>query len=204
MIYDEESLRGKNAKILLGRTNEEVIVAFKKWLSESQPLPYLKGFNEELNMDAEAYLFSVLLERDLVYKLHDSGCDMLAYQLKDSLVGAGEDMQKAILKVIKDANLLEVDRIKKVLKKAPKIGEADSDKAKVYVSIKDLKDNKIYHAIEYTVSSDTVFCLVDKDGDILWEEHSFTALFSNEQTVILKGDEYKDIYLDVNGKVLAA
>ena len=108
------------------------------------------------------------------------------------------------VKIVLCTPFVHMTEVKKVLKKAPKIGEADSDKAKVYVSIKDLKDNKIYHAIEYTVSSDTVFCLVDKDGDILWEEHSFTALFSNEQTVILKGDEYKDIYLDVNGKVLAA
>lgn len=205
VVYDEDATRGKNANIIIGRNTNEISALFKKWLAESQPLPYLRGFNEDLGKEAEEYLFEILMEENYITKLSTDFEDTIqAYQISNTLLDAGEDMQNAILRVVKDSNLLEVDRIRKILKTAPAIGESDTESAKVFASLQDTDSKRIYHIIEYDKYSDNAFCLVDDNGEILWEEHKFEGLFNNEVIAVLKNEKYRNITLDVDGNISKA
>lgn len=198
-LCHEDSIRGKNANIFLGRSKEEITIQFKKWLTESQPLPYPHGYKEDIKMEAEEYLFNILVERGFIKTLTEVENEIYAYQIDSSLKDANIDMQRAILKVVKDANLLEIDRIRKILKEAPAIGESDLDAAKVFTVIQNLSTNKIYHVIECDSGTDNIFCLIDNNGAIEWEEHNLEKLFNNEQNIVLKGEDYENLYLDTNG-----
>ena len=202
IIYDENALRGKNANILIGRDTNEIHSLFKKWLAESQPLPYPRGFKEDLGKEAEAYLFDVLIEEGMITQLStDFEQTVQAFEINSELLDAGEAMQKAILRVVKDSNLLEIDRLRKILKTAPAIGESDTEAAKVYGSLLNTSTKRIYHIIEYDKYSDMTFCLVDDNGEIFWEEHKFEEIFNDEQIAVLKEEKYQDITLDVDGNI---
>ncbi len=205
VVYDESALRGKNSNIIIGRNTNEISALFKKWLSESQPLPYPRGFNEDLGKEAEQYLFETLISSGLITQLStDFEQTIQAFEISTELLNAGEEMQKAILKVVKDSNLLEIDRLRKILKTAPAIGESDTEAAKVYGSLLNTSTKRIYHIIEYDKYSDMTFCLVNDGGEILWEEHGFEEIFNDEQIAVLKDEEYRDITLDVDGNISKA
>ncbi len=201
-VYNKSSFRGKDANIIIGRNSIEIQESFKNWLTNSQPLPYPRGYVEDLGKTAEEELFNILVGAGYIIKLsEDFEHTILAYEISQDILNASERMQKAILKVVKNSNLLEVDRVRKILATAPDIGESDSDNRKVYVSLRDKKASISYFVIEYDKYEKNVFCLVEKDGHIEWEEHNFENLFKDDNIAMLKGDEYEDICIDVDGNI---
>ena len=202
LIYNVDILKGKDASVLLGKNNQ-IIDLFKKWLQESQPLPYPRGYYDELLGDAEDALFDELIKKNFIKTLHKDTDTIKAYQLNTELKNdESHIMQEAILKVVKQCGLLEVDRLRKMLKEnAPQIGESDPIAAKVWATMRNNDRDIVYYVIEYDRSSDNVFCLVKKDNEILWEEHNLEKIFFNASIGLLKKEEFQNIVVNVDGNI---
>jgi len=205
MIYDKNALRGEDSRIIIGRNDEDILQSFKKWLQESQPLPYPKGFYENLKEDAESVLFHLLVIRNYVTQLHKEGDTIKAYEISTECLGGKGAMQGAILDVAKQCGLLEVDRLRKLLREnAPKLGESNAEETKIFASLRNQRANQIYHIIEYDENTDQAFCLVDDGNEILWEEHNIEDIFYDENIGMLKSEEYKNLVANVDGKIYKA
>ena len=200
-VYDEEAIKGSKARILLGK-EDQILELFKKWLRESQPLPYARGFYDKIGMEAEEALFHKLIDLGHIKTLHDVSADVHAYEISTAILGAKEGMQKTILDIVKQCGLLEIDRVRQLLKdNAPKIGESDPKETPVWVTLRNQSADMTYYVVEYDVANDSAFCLVKQGDEVLWEEHKIEDIFFDESIGMLKGDEYKNIAADIDGNI---
>lgn len=205
LIYSENSMKGKNSTVLIGNSDEEIQKMFNKWMEESQPLPYAKGFYEELGEEAQYALFKLLVSHKHIVALHNEKCTVKAYQISTNVLDGKTAMQEAILNVAKRCGLMEIDRLRKLLREnAPKIGESNPDKATIFASLMNQSKNIKYHIIEYDNERDSAFCLVKKDEEILWEEHEIAEIFFDEQIGMLKDEEHKNLVTNIDGNISKA
>lgn len=197
VIYQRD-LFSRDSNIFIGRDDEEIYMFFKKWLKESQTLPYPQGYKDVLLMEAERYILDLMIEKELLIELESFG-EIKAYALKnEELSNGSEEMQEVILECVNNSGLLEVDRLRKKLRLAPALGES-SDEPDVFVVLK--STGKKYYAVEYDNDTDSVFCLVDDGKEILYKEYNFGELFSDDEMSIDKSIISEDIYIDIDGKV---
>lgn len=198
-----KSIKGNNATLLLGKDMAMIYELFKKWLIESQPLPYARGFVEELGDDAENALFDLLVKQEHITQLSDEKKHtILAFEISRAILNASQYMQDAILQIVKASGLLEIDRLRSMLSKnAPALDESDPDNAKIWVSLRNAAENTTYHITEYDENSDSAFCLVKKDEDVLWELHGLDEIFNNANIGLLKGNKYKNLTTDMSGTI---
>lgn len=200
-IYDEDAIKGSKANIILGKENQ-IVELFKKWLRESQPLPYARGFYKKIGMEAEDALMHILIDRGHIKTLHGLHTDVHAYEISTVLLDGKETMQEAILDVAKQCGLLEIDRVRQLLTdNAPKLGESDPKETPVWVTLRNQSADTTYYVIEYDSSSDASFCLVKQGDEVLWEEHKIEDIFFDESIGMLKGEEYKNIVVDIDGNI---
>ncbi len=200
-VYDEDAIKGGKVRVLLGK-EDQILDLFKKWLRESQPLPYARGFYEKIGMEAEEALFHKLNDLGHIKTLHSLHADVHAYEISTAILGAKEGMQAAILDIAKQCGLLEIDRVRQLLTdKAPKIGESNPKETPVWVTLRNQSADMTYYVIEYDVVNDSAFCLVKQGDEVLWEEHRIEDIFFNESIGMLKGDEYKNIAADIDGNI---
>lgn len=205
VAYDKE-IFGRNPKYFIGRSNDEVFAGFKSWLSNCQSLPYPRGFKEELECDAEKWIYEAMLDESILVPLKTTG-GMLGYKICNTYTDMDARMMKIIHNCVKAAGMLEVDRFKKIFQNsAPEIGESSPDTAKVFATIENKEDEKIYFIIEYDKASQEVFCLVKnkKTNTTAWEQILFDDLFDNTETFVNKSEEYADITIDAKGNVSSA
>ena len=201
LIYDEKAIKGEGANVLLGR-EEQIIPLFKKWLRESQLLPYARGFYDKIGMEAEEALFHKLIDLGYIKTLHGLNADIHAYEISTAIKEAKEAMQVAILDIAKQCGLLEIDRVRTLLaENAPKIGESDPKQTPVWVTLRNQDADITYYVIEYDAVSDSAFCLVKQGDEVSWEEHKVEDIFFDESIGMLKGDEYKNIVADIDGNI---
>ena len=200
-VYDEDAIKGGKARVLLGK-EDQILDLFKKWLRESQPLPYARGFYEKIGMEAEEALFHKLIDLGYITTLHGLNVDVHAYEISTAILSAKEGMQAAILDIAKQCGLLEIDRVRQLLTdNAPKIGESDPKETPVWVTLRNQSADMTYYVIEYDAVSDSAFCLVKQGDEVLWEEHRIEDIFFDESIGMLKGDEYKNIAADIDGNI---
>ncbi len=197
IIYAKDLFQ-RNSKIFIGRDDNEIYGFFKKWLKESQTLPYPQGYKEDLLMEAEQYIFNLMVEQKLLVELNSSG-DIKGYELKnEDLANGGEQMQDIILECVKSSGLLEVDRLRKKLKTAPLLGDS-KEEPDVYVVFKSAQQK--FYAVEYDPDTDNVFCLIVDGDERLWEEHNFGELFEDEDISLDKSLRAEDIYIDSESNI---
>ena len=156
-------------------------------------------------MEAEKALFDLLMEMSYIVKLHSSESTVVAYQIDQRLADPEKSdvMPDAILDIAKRCGLLEIDRVRDMLiKHAPKIGESDPQKAKVWVTLRNQSAGLTYSVIEYDAKRDSVFCVVEhRDGRVEWEELFLEDIFFDENIGMLKGDKYKNLVADIDGNI---
>lgn len=192
---------GRTPSVFIGRDSKECYRSFMTWLSYSQPLPYPRGYKEELGMEAEEYIFHEMITKGLLRTLDTTG-KIIAYSLASKYSEKSEIMMGIIISCVKKAGLLEVDRFKKILRdNAPDIGEAVSDNAHVHVTIENTASNVIYHVIEYDRNTEDAFCLINNKGTIEWEQINFTTLFDDEDNKVNKSEEYQNIKISDSGLI---
>lgn len=190
----------------LGRNKDEVYASFKRWLHFVQPLPFPRGYKEEINIEAQRWIMDAMIAQSLLVPLKTHG-GMMGYSLATNVVPQDERMQKIILDCVKASGLLEIDRCIHHLKKsAPKIGESNVDLTKVFYTIENKRTNQSYYVIEYDQETKEVFCLVKENtsGKIIWEQVLFEKLFSDGDTYINKTEEFTDICISSDGTIKKA